>query len=465
MTAKNSTDLKADIDNDIVSGVVDGILASTDNARRTDFIDSFIKNQDTGRQPLASAIDVAALGIGGNYEFIGRDEDWPDMANVPSLGRESTTLEANKTYIVTYPADFGTRNFFVPAPGNTVIRSQRFYVNTYSGDDDFIVTDGSFSLEFIGLVYAGGGATTRIVNFRGSSPTSSFILQNGFAFNFPKTALVADAFTTSLRLYTAIGCGALEFTGTGNVNFNSSDGLFRDYDGIAIDFTGANGLEDFNFSSDSFSSTNPAAISLAFDSNTLSPTGQGVISGAIFTGDGGDIAGLDAIEERVEITGSSPSTVNTSVQGCMYVNLSTASRVISNAGQNVWNPIALPDLFIDCGLGNRFDLDTSGIMKYLGLGQETGVVEVALSVQRDGGSQPRICDFRVTESTDDGASWDEINQNAIFGLDIDNRVKPISFSMPISYNVGSWFRVEWRNNQDGTSDLGVASGSAIFLAR
>lgn len=56
MTAKNIADLKTDNDDDIKPGVIGGILATTDNARRDDFIDSLLNVVETAQQTLAGPI-------------------------------------------------------------------------------------------------------------------------------------------------------------------------------------------------------------------------------------------------------------------------------------------------------------------------------------------------------------------------------------------------------------------------
>jgi len=59
-------------------------------------------------------------------------------------------------------------------------------------------------------------------------------------------------------------------------------------------------------------------------------------------------------------------------------------------------------------------------------------------------------------------SWDEINADAHGFIELDNRVKPISWSVFDIANPDDKYRIEWRNTESGTNDLDVF-GAQIFV--
>lgn len=111
MAAKNKADLKTDIDDDIKIGVPGGILAGTDNARRTDDIDSALNIVEPALQeidgPISFKSDTLTREINGITRnifansatvFIESDQDWID--NTTFISATERRLNLNGTYTV-----------------------------------------------------------------------------------------------------------------------------------------------------------------------------------------------------------------------------------------------------------------------------------------------------------------------------------------------------------------------------
>lgn len=179
MTAKNKTDLKTDIDDDIKAGIPGGIEASTDNSRRTDFIDSLLNVIETAQQTLAGPIKfLGSLII--NAGFFKSMASFSAGSSTGALGLKSiyrmTAITADTTFTID-SADIAKGS---PANPLEIVIQDTSGAIVSSGFILTIATEGSETID--GLVFVNIIADFGSVSLF-SDGTNLFSSMNGPNFN------------------------------------------------------------------------------------------------------------------------------------------------------------------------------------------------------------------------------------------------------------------------------------------
>lgn len=159
MTVKNKADLKTDIDDDIKAGVIGGIEAGTDNARRTDFIDSALNVAEPSEQPISGPVK-----FNGPVEFAG---------GVAGITARHQTLLFAEDFTTQNPAGLNstTQITFGPAQGSGGDPVMLDAAGTTTINQDL---ESAILVIIVAFGRTGGGGTSQLYfrNVVGGFPTS-----------------------------------------------------------------------------------------------------------------------------------------------------------------------------------------------------------------------------------------------------------------------------------------------------